>query len=175
MNLLSLLRAREPASADIRRELAAISIPAHARAVADIQNRRRQALLDGEIGPALDQIEGELVAAQREHDRAIALKEELTVRLAQAEQREKVDALTARKAAAESESAAVAKAITAKLPALCAELVTLRDRYAASVAECRATDAELILIGSTDRCACVAPILDQKSKYNESVVARLDR
>ena len=54
MNILKLLRAPEPASADLRAELAGLDVGRTAKAITDLQADRRTMLLDGETGPALD-------------------------------------------------------------------------------------------------------------------------
>ena len=56
------------------------------------------------------------IEAQREHDRTVALGEELRKRMAAAEIRERIDALAKRKAAAEAECVAVAELVDARCP-----------------------------------------------------------
>ena len=153
MNILSLLRAKEPPSAELRRELAGLDIAGKAAAVTAIRALRRQQLLDGEAGPALDSTEAQFTEAVREHDRAIALDEELTARLAAAEQREKIDALEARKAALEKDVAASGRAISRDYPRMLDDLAALvaRDREVrAAVAQ---LNADMAAIGVTERLA----------------------
>ncbi len=171
MNLLSLLRAKEPASAEIRRELAGLDIPSKATTITNIRAQRREMLIAGELDFA--RIDRELQEATIEHERAVVLDEELRQRLAQAEQREAVDALMARKAAAEKASREAARDMETKFPKLCTELVELRDRTAAAHAECLRVDEALAQLGTTERTVRTDPNLDQATRYNESVVARL--
>ena len=148
-----LLRRKEPTAADLREALDGLHIPAKAAAVADVQARRRAMLLDGEPGPALDEVEREIVQAQREHDRAVALDEELRARIETAVLRERVDALAARKAEVEQEASAAAKAMARDYPDLIDQLAALVARDRAARIAIRAVNADLAAIGSTERVA----------------------
>lgn len=158
LNLPSLLKAREPTSIDLRAALAELDIPAKGGAVEKAKAYRRQLLLDDQVrSSALDEADRNLAQAQREHDRAVAFDEELRARLAQAEERERLEALMARIAAAENEQAAIAKLADAEVPRMLETLASLARRAAASHIECDQADAALIAAGSTDRVKRSSP------------------
>lgn len=173
MNLLKLLRAREPASADLRRELAGIDIANRVEAADAIRARRREMLLDGLVGTALDPIDRELIDAERERDRAIAFDEELRACIDEAEQREKIDELMRRKLDAERRSRETARVLEERLPVLAAELIAIRDAHRATFSECIQVNEALVAIGSTDRVKATTAQLDQAARHAESVIERL--
>lgn len=151
---LDLLRQPQPASADLRRALDQVDVPA-AQAEHDRLKAERAALLMEGDDRTLDALEARIAAAARQIERAEILRGQLGTAIGAAEAREAAEALTAERAAVEAEAAATAKALRTAYPKIATELVALLDRLEAAEVAVKAINKKLTAAGrlEADRVA----------------------
>lgn len=146
---LDLLRQPKPSSADLRKALDAIDIPAAEAEVRRVSDQRQALLMEGDDA-TLDGLEAQLRAARRQVERLTEMQNQLSGAVYEAEIREASEALTAERAAAEAEAAAVAKALRTAYPKIATELVALLARLEAAEDAIQAMNTKLVKANRAD-------------------------
>lgn len=144
MNLMSVLGiAKKPqaSATSLRQALDEIDIPSLEVKLKALEERRRAALLEDD-DTLLDEIEAEILAVNRQIEKALAAQKRLQERLRAAEGEEMEEGRRARYQQAQKASAAARKEL-AKYPALAAQLVEIIETIASAEAEIASANADL--------------------------------
>ena len=97
MNFLEMLRKPKATAAELRAAIAELSVNSAEGKVTDLEAKRREVLLGGNDAE-VDRLDKEIVAGNREVERIAAAIEELTLRIGEAEDRERAAEITRRTA-----------------------------------------------------------------------------
>jgi chromosome segregation ATPase len=149
--LLGLIRKPTTPAAELRRELEAMPVAiAEAEKAADaLERERRTVLLEGSDDD-LAAVEEKIVSANRQTERLCEAERVLKRRLAEAEEREKQDGLTAERDEAEKEAAAIAKQVGAEYPKAAQRMVAMLQRLVDAEDSVERVNAKLAAAGRGD-------------------------
>jgi chromosome segregation ATPase len=147
-SLVGLLRKPAAPTDALRQHLDALptAIETAERRAEELEQQRRSTLLDGD-DEALAKIETDIASANRQVERLFIAHGELKQRLAEAEERERHDTLTAERETAEKEAASVVADIGKKYPKLAGEIASLLQRLDAAEAVVEAVNGKLAASG----------------------------
>jgi hypothetical protein len=165
--LKSILGRADAGSADLRAALTSIDIAPFEDAVRVAEKTRAGLLLDG-TEAALDKADEVLKIAIRERDRAVAARDELSKRLAEAKVREVREALDAERAAVEKEAQAVAKLLSEKWTPMQREMIAILKRL--DKAEGAVSKVNALLLAA-DRHDTLPPVEERVFPVHPSLYA----